>query len=197
MSRFIGLLIAVLLAFPATAGADSISIPVIGVNAPIVNAESNEEAQIEEDLQQGTVHYANTAVAGHAGNSVIFGHSSNNPGAPGNYNTVFSRMPEVQPGDSITVQTAEGISTYQVTSLEVVEPTAVWVVEPTSTPQLTVITCYPIGSNTQRLVVHSVLASPLIPEPVMPSPVTSPVVTKTLTIQHHKIHRRKRHRHHH
>ncbi len=63
---------------PAQAGAVTvppepvISIPKINVNAPVIYTDNNAESVIQKHLENGVVHYDNTALPGTNGNSVIF-----------------------------------------------------------------------------------------------------------------------------
>jgi LPXTG-site transpeptidase (sortase) family protein len=140
--------------------APTISIPKISVNAPVVYATSNDENAILTDLETGVVHYADTALPGQVGNSVIFGHSSNDWWEPGNYKFVFVLLDKISPGDTFTVNYQSHAYIYQVTSSEVVDPTDVAVLNPTSDAEMTLITCSPPGTSWKRLIVHSKLISP-------------------------------------
>jgi sortase A len=69
---------------------------------------------------------------------------------------------ELVPGDPITVTTLQGTFTYDVTSSQAVSPSDVAVVGATSTPQLTLTTCNPRYSASQRLVVHALLTTSVL-----------------------------------
>jgi LPXTG-site transpeptidase (sortase) family protein len=138
----------------------TISIPKISVNAPVVYATSNDENAILTDLESGVVHYADTALPGQPGNSVIFGHSSNNWWEPGNYKFVFVLLDKLVPGDTFTVDYNSHQYIYQVTSTTVVDPTDVAVLDQTSDPEMTLITCSPPGTSWKRLVVVAKQISP-------------------------------------
>lgn len=137
-----------------------ISIPKINVNAPVVYATNNQEAAIQKDLEGGVVHYANTAVPGQNGNSVIFGHSSNDWWEPGSYKFVFVLLDKLQPGDTFTVNYNSHQYLYQVTGSKVVEPTDLSVLNQTADPEITLITCTPPGTSWKRLVVVAKQISP-------------------------------------
>ncbi|HUC86701.1 MAG TPA: sortase [Candidatus Saccharimonadales bacterium] len=145
------------LAVPA---APTISIPKINVNAPVVYATDNNENDILTDLESGVVHYADTAVPGQPGNSVIFGHSSNDWWEPGNYKFVFVLLDKLQAGDTFTVNYNSHQYLYQVTGTQVVDPTDLGVLNQTSYPEMTLITCTPPGTSWKRLVVTAKQISP-------------------------------------
>jgi len=157
----------------AAPAADTISIPKINVNAPVVYQPSIDETAIENSLQNGVVHYGNTAVPGQAGNVAIFGHSSNDWWEPGNYKFVFVLLDKLAPGDLVTVDYNSQRYTYQVTGSQVVDPSDVGVLKPTSTPTLTLITCTPPGTSLRRLVVTAKQISP-DPAAAASSPASTP-----------------------
>lgn len=130
-----------------------ISIPKININAPVVYAASNLESSIQKDLQSGVVHYADTALPGQPGNSVIFGHSSNDWWEPGNFKFVFVLLDKLQVGDAYTVNYNSRQYVYQVTGTKVVLPTDLSVLAQTAEPTMTLITCTPPGTSWKRLVV--------------------------------------------
>ena len=146
-----------------------INIPKINVNAPVVYATSNDEGAILTDLQTGVVHYANTSAPGQPGNSVIFGHSSNDWWEAGNYKFVFVLLDKLVAGDTFTVNYNSHQYVYQVTSAEVVDPTDVAVLNQTADAEMTLITCTPPGTSWKRLVVHSKQISPAATTAAAPS----------------------------
>lgn len=122
------------------------SIPVIGMSGDAI-VEGTGEAQ----LQEGPGHYQGTALPGEAGNAAIAGHRTT-------YAHPFYNLNEMQPGDLIYITTNQGLFDYQVTASQVVAPTNVSVLGATPVPTLTLTTCNPRYSATQRLVVTAVLA---------------------------------------
>lgn len=145
----------------ATAPAgNTISIPKINVQAPVIYEQSTSETDVETALENGVVHYGNTALPGQNGNVAIFGHSSNDWWQPGNYKFVFVLLDKLSPGDLVTVNYNSKAYTYQVTGSQIVDPNDVAVLEPTTTPTLTIITCSPPGTSLRRLVVTAKQISP-------------------------------------
>jgi sortase A len=142
-----------------------ISIPKIGVNAPIVYAESNEEKAIQDALQNGVVHYPGTALPGEVGNTFITGHSSNYWWAAGSYNYVFVLLDKLEVGDKAVVYYNSKKYVYTVSSKKVVEPTDTSVLLPTSTPTMTLMTCTPAGTSRQRLIISLDLTDPVYNKP--------------------------------
>lgn len=137
-----------------------LTIPAIGSEAPIVFEPSFEEWKVQVALRSGVVHYGTTAMPGENGKVVILGHSSGQAWAPGNYKFVFTMLDKLQKGDVIYVDYNGTRYTYKVTGSIVVNPSDVSQIQPTSKPTLTLVTCTPVGTSTNRLIVHAEQISP-------------------------------------
>jgi len=126
--------------------AHRIVIPAIGVDAPVV------EGDDWETLKQGAGHRIGAANPGERGNCVISAHNDI-------YGEIFRALPELKVGDEIFVHTETQSYRYVVEQSRIIEPTEVSVMAPTSTPVLTLISCYPYGIDTHRIVVIGALDS--------------------------------------
>ncbi len=142
-------------------GDPTISIPKINVFAPVVYEPTIAEASVQKALESGVVHYGNTPFPGQPGNSVIFGHSSNDWWEPGNYKFIFGLLDKLAPGDRLSVDYQSRRYIYEVTGTKVVAPTDVSVLNPTAEPTLTLITCTPPGTSLKRLIVTAKQVDPL------------------------------------
>ena len=126
---------------PGPEHARRIEIPAIGVDASVI------EGDDWETLKTGMVgHHIGSANPGERGNCVLSGHNDI-------YGEVFRQLPKLSVGDEIRVHTETQIYHYTVKQTRIVEPTAVEVLEDTSTPVLTLVSCYPYGVDTHRIVV--------------------------------------------
>ncbi|MGI9623640.1 MAG: class E sortase [Acidimicrobiales bacterium] len=121
-----------------------------------------------EELRKGPGHYSGTPMPGMAGNSGIAGHRTT-WGAP------FNRIDELDPGDEITVRTAQGTFEYRVVEQEsgkghfIVSPDRVDVLDQDFTEhpnRLTLTACHPKFSARQRIIV----VAELIDEPALTVP---------------------------
>lgn len=130
----------------------TISIPRLKISNAIVTLGG-------EDLKESLIQYPGTALPGHAGNGVIFGHSIlpqfyN----PKNYLSIFSLLPTLKKGDTILVR-FDGIEyKYIVEKLFEVRPQDVYILEQHDTdPYLSLVTCTPPGHplRPKRLVVRA------------------------------------------
>lgn len=139
-----------------------ISIEKIKVVAPMIWSKNEDEKNILKELENGTAHFAKTASPGQNGNMIISGHSSNYFWATGNYNYIFKDLGDLENGDIITVKTIQKngrVITYKyvVSDKFITAPDDASIFENTAEPTLTLSTCWPIGTNFQRLIVKAEL----------------------------------------
>jgi LPXTG-site transpeptidase (sortase) family protein len=134
-----------------------INIPKIGVSAPIIFGITAD--QIVPNLANGVVQYQDTALPGQIGNSVIVGHSSDYPWSTGHYKNIFALLDKLSKDDDIQIPYGNQVFTYKVTSTKVVKPTDFTVLKKSNTAQLTLITCYPVGTTRSRLIITAELFS--------------------------------------
>jgi LPXTG-site transpeptidase (sortase) family protein len=140
---------------------DRIVIPKIGKNIPLVNVEHHDASNSSEwhkifmqELEKGIIKYPGSADPGQKGNSFIFGHSSNYPWAKGEYNDVFALLNELDNGDEIIVYFEQKKFVYVVKDKKIVKPGHVSSLGGTNDmSQLTLMTCWPLGTTLNRLLV--------------------------------------------
>ena len=140
---------------------DRIIIPKIGKNIPLVNVEHHDANSSDEwhkifmkELENGIIKYPGSANPWEAGNSFIFGHSSNFPWAKGNYNDVFALLNELSTGDEIIVYFKQKKFVYVVKEKIIVKPwhvSSLWGED--TMKRLTLMTCWPLGTTLNRLLV--------------------------------------------
>lgn len=152
-----------------------IIIPNIGIQAPVIYNASY--GSIIERLREGVVRYEGTADPGQIGNVVIVGHSSDLPWSTGQYKTVFSLLDKLSVGDEIILPNGPNRYIYRVSTTKVVKPTDLSVLGRTTSPTLTLITCYPIGTTLNRLVITATLSE----GPTGPNQTTEPYLGEKLT----------------
>ena len=146
---------------------DRIIISRINRNVPVVRISTETllrkdwaalENQIQGALQHGVVHYPGTAYPGDDGNVVITGHSSYFPWDPGRFKDVFALLHQVSVGDEVVVYQDQKKYKYVVYEKKVVSPSQVEVLTQDGDDRLTLITCTPVGTDLNRLIV---LAKPV------------------------------------
>ncbi len=136
-------------------------IPKIGKNIPLVNVEHHDAGNSNEwhkifmkELENGVVKYPGSADPGNIGNSFIFWHSSNYPWAKWDYNDVFALLNKLENGDEIIVYFQQKKYVYVVKDKLVVKPGSVSSLGWDEThKQLTLMTCWPLGTTLNRLLV--------------------------------------------
>ena len=122
-----------------------IQIPKIGVQKYLVQGVG------ETDLMKGPGHYPGTPMPGQPGNVAIAGHRTT-------YGAPFYNLDQLAPGDKIVVETLAKDFTYVVTGSQVVSPNDVSVIQPRAGYNLTLTTCNPRFSASQRLIIEAALA---------------------------------------
>jgi sortase A len=138
----------------------------IGLNKVIVQGTS------ASDLRQGPGHYPGTPLPGEKGNASIAGHRTT-------YGAPFYNLDKLTRGNTIVITTVQGTFTYDVTSSVIVSPNDTSVVDNTTFPELTLTTCNPRFSASQRLVVHARLTSAPAPTVRPPKAATKGGATAT------------------
>lgn len=126
-------------------------IPKIAVKAPIAWNIPNE--QTLPALESGVAHFAGTALPGQAGNIFISGHSSYYWWNEGGYKEVFALLENVNIGDKITIDYKGTIYNYEVFDKKVVKPDNLEVLNQSNDKILSLMTCVPVGTNLNRLIV--------------------------------------------
>lgn len=149
----------------------TITIPKINVNAPLIYPTSTANSpNYDPELENGVVHYPNTAVPGQNGNIVLFGHSSNDWWQPGNYKFVFVLLDKLVPGDTFSINYNSKRYIYQVAITKVVEANDLSVLTPTTEPTVTLITCWPAGTSLKRQIITAKQISPTAQNNSAPAP---------------------------
>jgi sortase A len=105
-----------------------------------------------DQLREGPGHYPGTPLPGQAGNVAIAGHRTT-------YAAPFYNLDQLRVGDPIVIQTVQGTFHYAVTQTSSVSPSDSAVLDDTPTAELTLTTCTPRYSSSQRLIVVADLQS--------------------------------------
>ena len=139
-------------------------IPKINVDVPVVYNVGNDYNSQMAAMNNGVAHFAIPGASSHPGqlgNTVLSGHSSNDLFDGGDYKFIFAQLEKMAVGDTVYSNYESVRYTYVVTKMEVVKPTQVSkLVYPTDKPVLTLITCTPLGTSRDRLLVTAEQVSP-------------------------------------
>ena len=156
---------------PLGVGFANLYIPRLGKDYAFPILEGTDDA----DLEKGVGHYPGTAIPGQIGNFAVAGHRVGK-GEP------FLNLDHLRPGDAVVVQTAKTWYVYRVmgddatgnvgakdsqgiAGREIVAPNAVEVIDPVpdnpgakpSRAMMTMTTCHPKYSASNRMVIHALL----------------------------------------
>lgn len=129
------------------------------LSIPKLNITNAKVAVGGEDLSKTLVHYMPTTLPGEYGNVAIFGHST----LPQlydikNYKTIFTYLPSMEKGDTISVKMGDLNYEYEVFDMFVVKPDNISVLDQKyDASYLTLVTCVPPGTYWLRLVVRAKL----------------------------------------
>ena len=112
----------------------------------------------DDDLAKGPGHFPGTALPGKVGNFAVAGHRATH-GEP------FAYLDKLEVGDPVVVETVDGWLVYDVTWVRILSPSATEVLAPVaghpgekaSQRTMTLVTCNPRWSSTERLVVGAQL----------------------------------------
>jgi sortase A len=102
----------------------------------------------DKSLKKGAGHFAQSVMPGVVDNCVISGHRE----------TVFKGIGKLKIGDTIIVETADGVFTYEVSGTRIVHKDDKTVIVPTESAVLTLTTCYPfnfVGDAPDRYIISA------------------------------------------
>ena len=138
---------------------DILSIPKIGLAAPIITAATTDTAAIHTLLDSGVVLYPGSVAFGATGQTVILGHSAPTGWPKIKYDWVFSRLNELKKGDMVAVTYDNVTRYYSVVNTRVVTPQE-GVPEPTVTGNsLALVSCWPPGKDLKRIVIETTISN--------------------------------------
>jgi len=136
----------------------AIILPSLTQSLPLVFSSTLTEAIIQQHLLAGAVVLPQGTSFGEAGNVVITAHSSG-PASLGPYRFAFARLAKLERGTEYTINTPQASYQYRVYAKEVVWPHQVDHLPQDKRSTVTLVTCWPLGSDQKRLLVHSELVS--------------------------------------
>jgi sortase A len=132
---------------PGSEQAVRIQIPVIDVDAPVVQGDSWDQ------LKKGVGQHIGSVNPGQTGNVILSGHNDV-------FGEIFRYLENLKPGDLVLLYTSQRQFVYVVTGSQIVPPTQVDVMNSTIDATLTLITCHPYRVDKNRLVVFAKLQNP-------------------------------------
>ncbi|WKZ30721.1 MAG: sortase [Candidatus Dojkabacteria bacterium] len=121
------------------------------------NVESYDENIYNRVLKNGVAHFKGTSLPGDGGNAFIYGHSaveSYFSAHEENPETIFTRLEDIELGDSVDISKDGKTYTYVVRKKKIVDPNDFSILEVQGRKEtVTLMTCHPAGIGTNRLIV--------------------------------------------
>lgn len=143
----------------AEASSNWIRIPAIGVNVPVKESPSLDDADVLATLNTGAALYPNGVPPGALGNTFISAHSTGEPWK-GAYRFAFIKINELQEGDELHIDWKGTRYSYRMFKSEIITPTVDFLVaSDRPVPTLSLMACWPLWSTKERMLVHAELTN--------------------------------------
>lgn len=138
-----------------TAKNNTLEMPKLGIEAPIVFPENNAESVIMKNLNLGAVYYPGSVYPGQEGQIVILGHSAPSGWPKIKYDWIFTDLEKMSFGDSVMVNLNNKQYTYKVRNKIIVEKgeDVSTGVSKSDNNILILVSCWPPGKDYQRIAV--------------------------------------------
>lgn len=134
-----------------------VRVPSLSLNFPLALAPSLHDADILRTLQIGVVRYPNGVEPGQPGVIVIAGHSTGEPWK-GRYRFAFLNARKLTAGDSILIDENGTRYAYRVSGQRLLDPRTTPTLDSrAANPRLSIISCWPLWTTQQRLVIDAEL----------------------------------------
>jgi LPXTG-site transpeptidase (sortase) family protein len=138
---------------------NTLEVPKISIEVPIVFSSSAEKTLLTKDLDKGVVYYPGSVYPGQNGQIIILGHSAPPNWPKIKHDWVFTDLNELEIGDVIYIDLNGKQYTYIVKQKKIINRGADVPVlaESADNNVLTLISCWPPGKDYQRIAVQAVL----------------------------------------
>ncbi len=137
-----------------------LAIPKLGIQAPILNIvyytpEKLAKGDFDKELYKWVVKYPHTASPGEKWNTLIFGHTSYYWRKKNPYWDIFAKIPLLKKWDILEIWRKGKYYQYKMIDRKIVWPSGVndYYASYLSGEYLTLMGCYPIGTDAQRIMV--------------------------------------------
>ncbi len=153
-------------------------IPKLNIEVPVIFGAKNDVNSMNIAMDNGVANFSvpgASAKPGEIGNFVISGHSAGNIYQQSNYKFIFSGLTRMKQGDLVYVDYGGVRYAYKVTGTKTVKPTDVASLRKIANdndgkPMITLITCVPLGTSRERLLVYGEQVSPSYENAITPNP---------------------------
>lgn len=132
-----------------------ISIPKINLESEVIaNVDSTNESSYKEELQKGVAHANGSYFPGEEGPVFLFAHSTDTIFNIEQYNAKFFALKDTEVGDEIKISFKGKQYLYKINHKEIINPGDIDRLRD-SKADLILSTCFPPGTNWQRLIVYA------------------------------------------
>lgn len=137
-------------------------VPKMDLDVPLVvtpNMDMSDfsKGNFDKELTEWIVKYPTTPAPGQDGNTLLFGHTSQEVWLNNPYGTVFSKLPDLQPGDEVKLVREWQLYKYRVIETVIKTPKQVnkeyMRYQDMEWDFLTLMGCYPLGTTYKRMMV--------------------------------------------
>ena len=143
-------------------------IPKLNIEVPVVFGAKNDVNSMNVAMDNGVAHFSvpgASATPGQIGNYAVSGHSAGNIYQQSNYKFIFSGLTRMAEGDLVYMDYNNVRYTYKITGTKTVKPTDVASLKEIANdnqgkPMITLITCVPLGTSRERLLVYGEQIAP-------------------------------------
>ena len=138
-----------------------LSVPKISVSVPVAVPPSDSKEDILASLEEGVGLYPGSVQPGALGRTVLLGHSSRASWYRGEYATVFALLHKLGVGDTFTINAGGKKYRYEIVAQRTLSPAdtnALFLTAPAES-EAVLVTCYPVGSASQRTVIQARLVA--------------------------------------
>lgn len=134
---------------------ERIRIAAINLDLPVSNPETRDIEELDAILKSGPARYVDSALLGEKGNVLIFGHSSHLPVVHNQMYKAFNKIPDLEAGDSISIEAGGKEYLYQVTSVKQVDAEEGIIDLSKEGNRLTIVTCDTLTGKSARYVLEA------------------------------------------
>lgn len=132
-----------------------IVIPKININSNIIdNVDTQKEKEYKEQLKNGVAHAKGSYLPNENGPVYLFSHSTDSIFNITQYNAQFYALKELAKDDSASIFLNGKEYKYRVTAMQILNPEEIEVIRQTKA-DLIMQTCWPPGTDWQRLIVYA------------------------------------------
>jgi LPXTG-site transpeptidase (sortase) family protein len=135
---------------------EKLAIPSLGIEAPIVMAQSDNEVALQKDLERGVILLPGSSNLNQKGTMVIMGHSSAYPWYKGQYGSIFALLNKLNVNDEIIVFSKDKQYIYKVLGKEIKAPKDLVFQTQENEPILYLVSCWPVNTAWKRIVIKTV-----------------------------------------